>query len=159
MGEWNINYYTEKLKEGNEYENFVVNILKKHDIKLTLTTTFEDQINIGETLEGYEIKFDDKLKETGNLYIETEERTNKEKQYVPSGIFRDDNTIKYVIGNYDIIFIFNKTILKDLYKIKKILENHRETSKGFLLSRSEGFGYCDTVIEINVNNKKMDEWM
>ena len=154
-----MNYYNDKLKDGKEYENFVVEYLKKQGIEITLTKTFKDQIHIGESLEGYEIKFDDKYQETGNLWIETEERSNINKKYVNSGILRDDNTIFYVIGNYDVIFIFKKDKLKQLSYEKKILENNMRTSKGYLLSTTECYEHSDVIVEINKKNERLDVWM
>ena len=142
-----MNYYDDKYNDGHKFEEYVVNELKEEGITITLTKSFKDQIEIGESFEGYEIKFDDKLKETGNLWIETHERRNKDKEYVKSGIFRDDNTIKYIIGDYLRIFIFDKETLKDLVKQKEIKENNRKTSKGFLLSTIEAFDYAERIID------------
>lgn len=153
-----MNYYNDKLKEGNEYEKFVVKKLKKEGIKLTLTTTFEEQINIGETLEGYEIKFDDKYRETGNLWIETEERTEVNKSYVNSGINREDNSIFYVIGNYDLIFIFKKNKLKELLKQKEVKENNIKTSRGYLLTTPECFRYSNMIINCKEVETGLDSW-
>lgn len=154
-----MTYYDDKLKDGKKYEKFVVEYFKKEGIKITLTKTFEDQINIGESFEGYEIKFDDKYNKTGNLWIETQERSDVKKEYVNSGTLRDDNTIFYIIGNYDTIFVFKKDKLKQLSYEKKILENNMKTSKGYLLSTSECYRHSDTIFEINKRNERLDVWM
>jgi len=158
LGEWNINYYNEKLKEGNEYERYVVKKLKEEGTNITLIKTYEEQINVGESLEGYEIKFDDKYKETGNLWIETQERSDIKKEYVDSGILRNDNTIFYVIGNYDIIFIFEKKKLKEILYEKEIIENNMKTSKGYLLTTPECFFHSKKIIEIKTNDG-LDSWL
>lgn len=153
-----MNYYEDKLKDGNKYENFVVEKLKEEGIKITLTKTFEEQINIGESYEGYEIKFDDKYKETGNLYIETYEKTNPNNlEYIPSGINRIDNTTTYIIGNYDVIFLFSKTVLQLIKDNYNEIENKLKTSKGFLLSYKDINKYVTRIITIK--QTKVEEFM
>ena len=153
-----MNYYNNQLRNGKQFEQHVINELEKIGITLTLTETLEDQIEIGETYEGYEIKYDKKYKETNNLWIEIEERTDINKEWVDSGIFREDNTIFYVIGNYSRIFVFNKATLKILSEKYEIRENNMKTSKGFLLSNSEAIRYSKFMID-NEELGFMDEWM
>jgi len=154
-----MNYYDDQFQKGKEYEQFIINKLKEHGITLTLTKNFNEQINIGETYEGYEIKFDDKYRDTHNIWIETEERTDPEKQYVDAGINRKDNTIKYVIGDYERIFIFKKSMLKELMNEKEIRENNMKTSKGFLLTESEAFRYSDRIVEFNTKQISLANWV
>jgi len=133
--------------------------MKEEGINITLTKTYEDQINIGESLEGYEIKFDDKYKETGNLWIEIKERTDVNKEYVNSGIYRDDNSKYYVIGNYDVIFVFLKDKLKQIEKQKNKLENDRKTSIGYLLTTPECFRYSNMIINCKEVELGINNWM
>ena len=52
---------------------------------LVVLQSREDQLK-GETKAGIEIKFDDKCETTGNLYIETAEKTNpNDAEFRPSG--------------------------------------------------------------------------
>ena len=157
-----MNYYDDQLKNGNQFEEHVVKELQKKGITLTLTRTKLEQIEIGETYEGYEIKYDKKYSETHNLWIETEERTDITKEWVQSGINRNDNTIFYVIGDYSRIFVFNKATLKILSEKYEIQENNMKTSKGFLLSGSEAFRYAEEIIDSNelknIHNI-LDNWM
>jgi hypothetical protein len=155
-----MNYYEDQFKDGKKFEQFVINELKNIGINLTLTKTKEEQINIGETYEGYEIKYDKKYCETKNIWIEVEERTDPDKDWVKSGILRNDNTIKYVIGDYDRIFIFLKETLKSLYGDYEIQTNNMNTSKGFLLSNLESIRYSELIIDTHKNNEKyIDEVM
>ena len=104
-------YYKKMLKKGLEYQDFVIEFLYHQGLPLITYSSEKYQIEKGENKLGVEIKFDDKFKETGNLFIEVEERRNENKKYVNSGIFRDDNTWLYVIGNYEWAFIFFKNQL------------------------------------------------
>ena len=81
-------YYKEKLKEGKEYEKFIKLIFNFFLEKaITIFENKEDQINIGESKEGFEIKLDNKFKKTNNLYIEYKEKTDSNNiNFVDSGI-------------------------------------------------------------------------
>ena len=91
--------YKNCLERGNAYQEFVADVLEKElSIMLDIYTTKHQQYNIGENKQGIEIKFDDLYKKTGNLYIEIEEKSNPQNpNFVPSGIFRNDNSWLYLI--------------------------------------------------------------
>lgn len=108
-----MNYYQNKLEEGKQFEDHVKRIFfERFAIDLDFTGK-DNQVNIGETLQGIEVKYDGRFKETGNIYIEVAEKSHPDNQeYVVSGVFRDDNTWLYVIGDYDTLYIFSKKHLK-----------------------------------------------
>ena len=84
--------------------------------------------------QGWEIKYDRKFRETRNLYIEVEEKTNKNnKNFVNSGIFRVDNTWLYIIGDYKTIYILSKTQLQRCYKKNRYKIVQTLTSIGMLI--------------------------
>ena len=128
-------YYKECLEKGLEYQDFVtVKMAKELGIIISNFSSKQYQYNIGENQQGIEIKFDDKYKETGNLYIETSEKSCATmSSYTKSGIYRNDNTWLYLIGNYESIFIFGKKILQIQCESKKYRKVVTPTSKGFLL--------------------------
>lgn len=137
----NTELYSKNLSKGEKYQEFVKGVFKeKLNINLNFYKTKKEQYNIGETQEGYEVKFDDMLERTGNIYIEFCEKTNKEnKEYIPSGVLRNDNTKFYVIGNYKEIYIFKKYKLLNFFvnlnfNNKIHLIKTTQTSKGFLLN-------------------------
>ncbi len=133
-------YYNKQLKDGLEYQDFVAEILYSFGLPLFNYASKKYQFEHGENKLGVEIKYDKKFKDTGNLWIEIEEKSDPQnKHYFPSGIYRNDNTWLYVIGNYEVFFIFCKKRLKQLSKRGhyKILENNMKTSQGFLLSRKD----------------------
>ena len=126
-------YYKEKLEEGISYQDFVYVELYKIGLPVINYSSKEFQHKKGENLAGIEIKFDQKFRDTHNLYIETAEKTNANNtMWVSSGIYRNDNSWLYIIGDYKTIYIFSKKQLKD------IKENYHQsdtnpTSKGYLL--------------------------
>ena len=142
-------YYREKLEQGLSYQDYVTEKLYSVGLPIIGYSSKKYQNEKGENKNGWEIKFDDIRKNTGNLYIEIAEKSNSDnKEYVPSGILRNDNTWLYVIGDYTKIYIFSKKQLQKLYnsKTKKVIyknateketlreiENKTRTSKGFLL--------------------------
>ena len=148
-------YYKEKLAQGEQYQAFIQDVFDSHlGIKFTCFDTKDEQYNIGESKAGIEIKFDSRISETNNLYIETEEKSHKNKNnYSPSGIYRSDNTWLYVIGDYKKIFLLSKM---KLVRISHLLDNGKysfrnvitDTSKGFLIPIKEACNIAEKVIDI-----------
>ena len=134
MGE----YYDQQLKEAEEYQDFVcTQFLDKLKIPIVQFCSQKFQYEFGESMCGFEIKQDKKLEKTGNLYIEIAEKSDGSKQYyTASGIYRNDNSWLYIIGNYSKIYIFSKKHLVYLYE-KDTKEIYRRvetpTSQGFLI--------------------------
>jgi len=137
-------YYNECLQKGLEFQDFIATILLKEiGIPLSSFSSKKFQYSIGENLQGIEIKFDDKFKETGNIYIEVKEKSNPNNlNYVDSGIYRNDNTWLYVIGNYNCVYIFGKKHLKLMYTSNKYKEIKKSTSVGFLINSVDADKYC-----------------
>jgi len=132
-------YYRQKLFEGKAYEIWVVQQLKKkRNLHLEIIDDKVGQYTIGETKQGYEIKYDNIYKESGNLYIEIAEKTDpKNEKYIASGIFRQDNTHTWIIGNFQEAYMFDKKELIDIYNNKEYFGNIiiTKTSHGILLNK------------------------
>lgn len=101
---------------GKRYEKHIKGILiKEVKISLDIFESPQDQIHKGESEQGFEIKLDRRISDTKNLSIEIAEKSRADNwNYIPSGIFREDNTWFYVQGNYDIVLIFSKKRLQQL---------------------------------------------
>ena len=142
--------YKEMLQKGLEYQDFVTDVLiNELGIALSSYGSTKYQYTKGENKQGFEIKFDDKYKDTGNIYIEIAEKSNAVNlNFVNSGIFRNDNTWLYLIGNYNEIFIFSKNHLKLMYESKKYKEVETATSKGILINKINAEKYCIKKIVI-----------
>lgn len=140
-------YYAEKLKQGLHYQDFVVEELYNIGLPIISYASKEYQNMIGENKCGFEIKFDSKWQETGNLYIETAEKSNPNNfKFIPSGIYRNDNTWLYIIGDYIKIFIFGKKHLILMHKKRYYNNKEISTSQGFLLPIDEADKYALRVI-------------
>lgn len=139
------NYYQKCLRNGKKYEKHLKPYLESIlGFKLNFNEGRKEQLD-GETEEGVEIKCQmDKLKKYGNLYIEIDEKSDAaHDEFYPSGIFREDNTWLWVTGDYDVFYIFEKSVLIDAYDSGKfrMVAGHdgkgNVTSHGFLLPLKE----------------------
>ena len=100
------------FQDGMEYQDFVCVRLARYHVILQNIASKKFQYEVGENLQGFEIKLDRRCLETGRLSIEVAEKTAVSNSiWVPSGIKRNDNSWLYIQGNYDIIFIFGKKLL------------------------------------------------
>lgn len=146
-------YYAEQLNEACEYQDFVMENLYKIGLPLLIYSSQKKQ-HKGESMNGVEIKHDKRAKETGNLYIETAEKSHPDKPYfVRSGIYREDNTWLWAIGDYERIFILSKKQLQWAHKLKKYQEVITETSKGFLLPIAD----CEKFYAMKILEVKNEE--
>jgi hypothetical protein len=129
-------YYAQKLEEGLAYQDYVIELLYEAGLPVISYASKKYQHTVGENRAGLEIKNDQMFRKTGNLYIETAEKSNANNaEYVPSGIFRNDNTWLYLIGDAQEVFVLSKKqlrLVKDKYK-----QATTPTSKGFLLPVEE----------------------
>lgn len=108
-------YYERKLQQGLEYQDFVSDKLRVEGFNIGVYSSRKYQLQHGESAIGIEIKFDNRFSETGNLYIETHEKSDARMQnYVLSGINREDKTWGYLIGNYNEAFLLNKKQLREI---------------------------------------------
>lgn len=144
----NFPTYASQLEAGQQYQDFIAEKLYHEGIPLINFQSRSAQLR-GENLLGLEIKFDNQFARTGNLYIETAEKSRAEnREYVPSGIYRDDNSWLYGIGNYREFFLFSKRTLRELYELQK--QNTEAcktiaTSRGFVLSRREAAAIAERL--------------
>lgn len=127
-------YYKEKLEQGLTYQDFVIDELYRHGLPIISYSSKKYQMEVGENKPGFEIKNDQKFHKTGNLYIEIAEKSSPQiSTWTASGIFRNDNTWLYIIGDYQRIFVFGKSQLIQASLRSKFLKVWNETSRGFLL--------------------------
>ena len=133
------NIYKERLLDGKNYEKFVCKVLKnKMNLSIDIFENVQDQYNIGESQQGFEIKYDKLHKKTKNIFIEVSEKTNKNNfNYINSGIYRNDNSWILLIGNYNVIYFFGISTLKLLFETNRFKKITTETSKGFLLNQED----------------------
>jgi len=143
--------YAKCLEKGLQFQDFITDVLiKELGISLSTYNSKKFQYLKGENKQGFEIKFDDKFKITKNIYIEIAEKSNpKNYEYVKSGIYRNDNTWLYLIGDYECIYIFSKKHLQLMHNMNKYKLVQTLTSQGFLVPEQECNKYSINKIIIN----------
>ena len=143
-------YRQAQIADGQLFQDFVVDVLFEHlGLAVVQYTSRPYQQAVGESRTGVEIKHDKRYRQTGNLYIETAEKAvPRPGPYAPSGIFRDDNSWLYVIGDYDVLFVFAKRLLRALAASGRYraVELATGTSRGFLVPDAEARKYAAAVL-------------
>lgn len=138
-------YYIENLEDSHKFEVYAEHVFKNYDLDIGLFYGKSQQYDVGETRAGIEIKCDKRSEETGNYYIEYQERLNNGGEWVNSGILKHDNTKYYFYGVVDHYVIFPRRSLMEYYD-KIVVRNIRfngcrkvqiDTSKGFVIPKSE----------------------
>jgi len=142
-------YYKNRLESALLYQDFVVDTLYQWGLVVNQYASKAYQQKRGESRAGIEIKYDEKSLTTTNLYIEIAEKAApRPGDFVPSGIYRNDNTWLYVIGNYDEIYLLGKSLLKALDASGRYqhLTIPLGTSQGFLLPKSVAEKWANAVL-------------
>lgn len=136
------------MTQSHRFELYINNIFLNRGLDIGLYYD-KDRQYTGESRAGIEIKFDAKLQETENLFIEYNERLTRYGSYVNSGILKYDDIKHYLIGNFDEIFLLSKTELKGFYYFKNYrkVSSRVRTSKGYLLPKKDAL----------IINKDIDE--
>lgn len=143
--------YNTLLEMGQVFEDLAVWALQEHRGLVTVPYRSKlFQFNEGESTGGVEFKFDAKSMQTPNLYIEKQEKRHAaQTEWYDSGIWREDNTWLFVIGNLKKIWVFSKNMLKGLDGSEKVRPVETATSKGYLLPQEEADKYAATVIYLD----------
>lgn len=149
-------YRSGKTREAEQFQDFVADSLYDIGFPIGCYSSKKYQYNTGENRAGVEIKYDQLVSEKGNLFIETAEKSDPSRsEFTDSGIFRQDNSWLYVIGDYETIWIFCKTTLRLLYEKKRTNgdffftrtgEKTFGTSKGYLLPRTAADIYAGKIL-------------
>lgn len=145
--EYNNGYYADKLEQGLEFQDIVTKELYQRGIVIVGYSSRRFQNQEGENMLGAEIKRDGKFRETGNLYIETSEKSHPDNpNFIPSGIHRKDNSWLFVIGDEKTFYIFSTKYLLLLEPRYKTV--NKPTSNGFLLPLEEAEKYCIRKVDL-----------
>jgi hypothetical protein len=138
------------FNSGIEFEDYVCCALAREGIIIQNIHSKTFQYQTGENLQGFEIKLDRYFIGTGRLSIEVAEKTRADdKDWIPSGIYRKDRSWLYIQGNYERIYIFQKSILILLHRSERYKEDQTPTVKKFYLPIKDAEKYCAKKIEIN----------
>lgn len=131
--------YKPQLEEAAKYQDFITDELLKQGIILNQYASREYQQKKGESASGIEIKYDKRMAETGNVYIEVAEKSDPSlPDYSDSGVRRNDNTWLYLIGNYEKALLMSKRQLRlcigygeEWRKNNGIIFRETATSRGY----------------------------
>lgn len=137
-------YFIRQLKESHAFEVYIDWLFRRRGIDIGLYYGKEQQYHMGETAAGIEIKLDKRSAETGNYYIEYQERMTSRSVWVNSGILKNDRTRFYLLGTMENFVIFERGWLMGYYRrlvedgetlsdAMLTSEKAHETSKGFIL--------------------------
>jgi hypothetical protein len=149
-------YYAERLGKGLEFQDFVTSLLFESGIAVVQYASRRYQFERGENSGGIEIKFDEKFAMTRNLYIECAEKSHPGNlQYIRSGIYRQDLSWLYAIGDYRAIYLFVTQHLRWLHQRQRFEERQTPTSRGFLLPESVARKYAARILRPAANDKEV----
>ena len=139
-------YRQEKYEAGDKFADFANDILYANGVMIGMYRSQNRQWAVGESRAGMEIKYDERQATTGNLWIETAEKTDKDNpNWIPSGIYATDNRWLYLIGNYHAIWIFSITMLRLLHP--KYQRKEIGTSQGYLLPCEDADKYAARTLK------------
>jgi len=128
-------YRKRMMEVGQLYEDFVRQQLATVGMHINIYSSKRYQISRGESPNGAEVKYDDNMRRTGNLWIELAEKAcPRNGRYARSGVYRQGFTF-YIQGDYSQFFIFPTDTLRCEVESGryKHLENKTKTSVGILL--------------------------
>ncbi|MDD5543879.1 MAG: hypothetical protein PHX83_11965 [Acidobacteriia bacterium] len=143
--------HDDSKEEGDAFADFVCIEMAKDGIVLQNINSKKFQYQVGENLQGFEIKLDNRFNgfyppdkpATGRLSIEIAEKTKAENpNFIPSGIYRGDNSWLYIQGNYKEFFIFPIKLLRQLHGSGRYQEAELPTIKKFYLPLDDARKYC-----------------
>jgi hypothetical protein len=136
------------FREGIEFQDFVCDQLARRHVILQNLSSKKYQIEVGENLQGFEIKMDSRCSETGRLSIEVAEKSKASiSSFTASGIYRNDNAWLYIQGNYDALFVFGTNILMLLHKSGKYKEKEEATIRAFYLPFNDARKYSNLFLD------------
>jgi len=150
----------ESYQSGLEFQDFVCELLREElGIVITNYQSRRFQFGVGENRQGVEIKLDRDILQSNNVSIEVAEKTRADNPYyAPSGIYRRDNSWLYIQGNWEIVFIFSKNVLRLLHESGRYKTDALPTLKRFLLPVGDARRFAAKVVEVNADAAKRGRW-
>jgi len=135
--------YLRDLGRGVIFEDHVCRELYRAGIPLQVFRSRDGQKLWGESTLGLEVKLDENFRDTGNLFIETEERPTTSHEWKEAGIYSVPPPWLYCIGDFFTLYLFATSFLRIAHERSRQfrrVENKTETGRGFLLP----LGYANT---------------
>jgi hypothetical protein len=142
-------YRANKIESARLFQDFVVDVCWQKGLAIVQFSSKAYQFTAGESRTGAEIKHDEIYGTSNRLWIEVAEKAQpRPGPYAPSGIYRDDNSWLYIIGDYNVFFIFFKKQLQGLHRSGRYRDNENKTrtSVGFFLPHDDAMKYAGLVV-------------
>jgi len=145
----------DSFQTGLEFQDFVCMQLAKQGIVLQNLASKRMQFEVGENLQGFEIKLDRRCTESNRLSIEVAEKSRADMpNWTPSGIYRNDNTWLYIQGNYEVLYVFDVKLLRRQHERLRLKANWKPdekhgTVRTFYLSLADADRVAAKVIRTN----------
>lgn len=136
--------YEKELEVGLRFQDYVTRWLYREGIPL-VTYVSREESAYGENMAGIEIKRDNEFRNSGNLYIETEERKSTDRPFVPSGIYRESSWL-LAIGDELKLWILSIRLLHRMHKSGRYRSASNPTSKAFLLPVKDADDYAALIL-------------
>lgn len=110
---FNRSQWEKQHKKSMIYQDFIMEYLAKQEgLIIQVYSSSVYQLRSGESIQGIEIKFDERSEVTGNFYFELEEKaSDRSGEFVRSGILSPHHWL-YVIGNKSEAFLFDSNRLR-----------------------------------------------
>ena len=116
-----------------QFQDYAMQLLYKAGMPICIYGSKKYQIKVGESIGRVEIKHDKVMKTSNNLFIEYAERHDPNKPFVYSGILRDDNTVFYMIGDYNRTFLLSKPLLISMIQKNNFEKKITQTSMAYVI--------------------------
>lgn len=133
--------YNRELGVGLAYEDFVLERLWENGWGTVAFRTASSQ-GRGENLGGFEIKRDGEFRNTGNLFIETEERSTSSSEWHPAGVDSPAKPRHLVIGDEESFWVLSVNALQMIRESCRHTTNRTDTARGFLLKCDRADRFC-----------------
>lgn len=145
--------YRRDLERGVLFEDHVCRILYGAGLPFQVFRSRDGQQLWGESTLGLEVKLDESFRETGNLFVEIEERPGIDYDWKPAGIYSERRPWLYAIGDFFTLFIFATTTLCNMHSRGsfRIVGNRTDTGRGFLLPLDIAREWAAHILEIETS--------
>lgn len=148
--------YSTDLQRGLEFQDWVQDqMLIQYAIPILNYSSIEKQVKVGENRNGIEIKYDAKFRQTGNLFIEVEERSTPTSTWHPSGPMKNDNSWAMAIGDKTTVYVLPMRFLRRLWQANRYRRVDTPTAVGFLLPVADAKQF--SVFELTGEKAKFPE--
>lgn len=105
--------WREDYEDGLEFQDYVMEFMAdKLDTPIQFYCSKAYRQKVGESRQGYEVKHDRKMLESGGAFIETHQKSQGTDTWVPSGISLENNAKWWIIGDYLLFFVVRKDKLR-----------------------------------------------